>query len=97
MNDELLDRAKKYLLKEEKIIWTGKSNVKKIFTANDILLIPISIIFFIAALLVELASILMMIDPAGSYQKDASSCLGAGLALGGMLFVIFMMVMKEDL
>jgi hypothetical protein len=87
MHNELPDMIGKYLLEEEKVIWVGKSAIKKIFTAKDVLLIPISSVFFIAALLVELSSIIMIIDPAGSQQKSASSSMGVGLAIGGMLFV----------
>ena len=87
MEDEL-GIIEKYLLKEEKILWSGKSDIKKLFTVKDIYLIPLTSVFFIGALVYELVAISMIIDPTGCGQKDASSSLGKFLALVGILFMI---------
>ena len=46
MEDEL-GIIEKYLLKEEKILWSGKSDIKKLFTVKDIYLIPLTSVFLL--------------------------------------------------
>lgn len=50
MEETFLDRIQKYLLKEEKILWSGKSQWRKIFNIKDIFVISFSIIMGILLL-----------------------------------------------
>lgn len=84
------NEIQKYLLSEEKILWTGKSDYKKIFCKRDVLLIPLCYIFLFWALFIELAGILMLFDPQGSLQKDSSRGLGVALSIGGIIGIILM-------
>ena len=85
MEKDFLDILKGHLLKEESILWFGKSDISKIFTWRDIYLIPISIIFGIGTLIWELSSIGVM---TGSMKaKDATPVMGMVFALIGLVFV----------
>lgn len=45
MEKNNLDKIKKYLLEEERILWSGKSDSKKLLNKRYVFLIPISIIW----------------------------------------------------
>jgi hypothetical protein len=83
------DRIQEYLLKDEKVFWVGNPDVKKIFTLIDIILIPITTIWGIGMIMMEVGSILMMINPTSMHQNDSSSTLGVALALFEIPFIIF--------
>jgi len=90
MEKAFSNEIQQHLLSEENILWTGKSDNKKLFTIQDILLIPFSCIFLLWALGVELIGIIMLFDPEGSLQKDSSRGLGIVLSLSGIILIFFM-------
>jgi len=47
MENRFLDKIQKHMVKEEKLLWSGKPNYRKIFNVRDIFFIPFTIVFAI--------------------------------------------------
>jgi hypothetical protein len=90
IGETFLNEIQQHLLNGENVLWSGKSDNKKIFTIEDILLIPFSYIFLIVALFMELIGLIMLFDPEGSLQKNSSRGLGGVLSLIGIIFILCM-------
>lgn len=90
IGETFLNEIQQHLLNGENVLWSGKPDNKKIFTIEDILLIPFSYIFLIVALFMELIGLVMLFDPEGSLQKNSSRGLGGVLSLIGIIFILCM-------
>lgn len=90
-NDKLISDE---LIEDERILWSGKPNHKKVFSKQDVYLVPFSIIWLLGALIWELLAVLSIKENI-TILELFFPCVGSVFVLFGLYFSFGRLIYKR--